>query len=59
MGLPIAKKSVNLTVGLVDELFKKCKKVEQNCKHVKLHKESYFYKFQTKLSQNVALGMID
>ncbi len=49
MGLPIAKKSVNLMVKLVNKPVKKCNKVDQNCKHVKPHRECYLCKFQTKL----------
>ncbi len=59
MGLSIAKISVDLMLRLVNKLSKKCRKVDQNCKHVKWLRERYLCKFQTKLSQDVALGMMD
>ncbi len=59
MGLLISKKSVNLTVKFVKKPVKKYRKVDQNCMHVRPHREHYLCKFQMKLSHNVALGMVD
>ncbi len=59
IGLPIAKTSVDLKVRLVETLVKKCRKVDQNCKHIKACREHQFWKFQTKLLREVALGMIN
>ncbi len=59
MGLPIPKTSVDLKVKIVGKPVKKCRKVDQNCKHIKPHRECYFWKFHTKLSHNVAMGVIN
>ncbi len=59
LGLPIAKESVDLTVRLVNKPVKKGRKVDRNCKHIESRRRLYYRKFQTKLSQEVALGMIN
>ncbi len=57
--IAISKMSVNLTVKLVKKPIKKCRKVDQNCKHIRPCREQYLRKFQTKLSHNVALNTMD
>jgi len=51
--------SVDLKVRLVKKPVRKCKKVDQNCKHVEPRMKRYYCKFQTILSCEVALDMIN
>ncbi len=59
MGLTFSNNPVNLTVKLIKKPSRKCRKVDQNWKHVRPHKEQCLHKFQTKLSHNVALTTTD